>query len=224
MREQTRTLRKKPYGEAEAESWDWVIWGLSGDDRSDWTPAAKTRVSTLLLDMKTLETIREELQIRFSGQKRHRDLSGSIEWPGWAFVRPEVEELNRKGRKLISKVNAQLGFYKWSPGILTVSFENFHQHPQSNTHSESDYQEQVAVESLLSELSEGRINRFRVCRQCQCWFYAVAAHQVSCSESCRKKFASKDESFKSKRRRYMSEYRKRERARSVAALTKARKS
>jgi hypothetical protein len=216
MNKKSHTLRSKPFGEAEAESWDWVIWGLNGDVQSDWRAAAK-RVSGLLLEMKELETLRESLAAHPAEPKAFR-LTGEIYWPLVAFQKSELEALNIHGRKLLANVNKQLAFYRWSPGIFTPRFdEGFRQHPQWNARSEAEYQEKVAIQSLLDELSVGRINRFRVCRQCDRWFYAVAAHQISCSEACRKKHASTSEDFKAKRREYMKKYRKQEQARNKRA-------
>jgi hypothetical protein len=216
MIEHTRTLRHKPFQVADEDQWSWVIWGLNGDAQSDWKRAAK-RVSTLLSDMKQLDKIREALA---GGDSTRGDLelTGIYSWPLFAFKRAELEKLNKQGRELSVKVNKQLRFYKWSPGISTPRFgETFHEHPQFSETPEADYQERVAIQSLLNELCEGRINRFRVCRQCERWFYAVAAHQVSCSEACRKKHSSTSEDFKAKRREYMKKYRKQELSRNKSA-------
>jgi hypothetical protein len=216
MKQQTRTLQHKPYNETAAESWDWVIWGLNGDIQSDWKHAAK-RVSSLVLNMKELDAIRETL----AGEDSK---AGSFEstnvffWPMFAFQNNELELLNNRGRQLSTKVNRQLRFYKWSPGITTPRFEErFREHPQFSERPEAAYQEKVAVLLLLDELCEGRINRFRVCRQCERWFYGVAAHQISCSEACRKKYGSTSEDFKAKRREYMKKYRKQEQAKNKRA-------
>lgn len=216
MKQQARTLQNKPYSEAVAESWDWVIWGLNGDIQSDWKHAAK-RVSSLVLNMKELDTIRETLAGEDS--KAGSLESGNVfSWPLLAFQNNELELLNNRGRQLSTKVNRQLRFYKWSPGISTPRFsETFREYPQFSETPEADYQERVAIQSLLNELCEGRINRFRVCRQCERWFYAVAAHQVSCSEACRKKHASTSDDFKAKRRDYMKKYRKQEQSRNKQA-------
>jgi hypothetical protein len=221
MNKQTRTLHNKPYSEAAAESWDWVIWGLNGDVQSDWRKAAK-RVSNLLLDMKKLDAIRERLAAANTSAGDF-GLTGVYSWPLFSFEHSELEKLNKQGRQLSTKVNRQLLFYRWSPGVTTPQFEEtFHEHPQWNAKSEAEYQEKVAIQSLLDELCAGRINRFRVCRQCERWFYAVAAHQVSCSEACRKKHASTSEDFKSKRREYMKKYRKQEQARNKQAKLQAK--
>src|ERR1044071_1995643 len=115
MKEQTRTLRNKPKGEAEAESWDWVIWGLNGDvQRGDWGDATK-RVSKLLLDMKELDTIREKLAAESA--TGDFELTGIYSWPFFSFKNDKLEKLNKQGRQLSTNVNKQLRFYKWSPGI-----------------------------------------------------------------------------------------------------------
>lgn len=227
MKLQTRTLHNKPYQVTDEDKWSWVIWGLNGDAQSDWKHAAK-RVSTLLSDMKQLDEIREALAAKDS-TRDDLEMTGIYSWPLFAFKKADLERLNKQGRELSVKVNKQLRFYKWSPGISTPRFdETFREYPQFSETPEADYQERIAIQSLLDELCEGRINRFRVCRQCERWFYAVAAHQVSCSESCRKKHASTSDDFKAKRRDYMKKYRKQEQSRNkqakiqVKTQTKAR--
>ena len=207
MKAQARQLRYRPYSVTDEDEWSWVIWGLNGDEQSDWRRAGK-RVSGLLLEMKELDAIREKLRPHVGS--RRGDYASPIEWPSLVFDGAGLQKLNARGRQLIESVNRKLAFYKWSPNILTVKFEEFHEHPQWNARTEAEYQEKIAVHSILSELCQGRIDRFRICRQCTRWFYAVAQHQVSCSETCRKKHASTSEDFKEKRRDYMRKYRKQE--------------
>ncbi|SRR5216684_495759 len=216
MVSQARTLRYKPYREADADDWLWLIWGLNADTQSDWPHAAK-RVSKLLLNMKELDRIREELALSVS-EPRVFDLSNGHAWPSFSFQKHELKTLSRRGGRLAADVNRQLRFYRWSPGITVPRFEEtFRERPQWNARSEADYQEKLAISFLLEELHQGRINRFRVCRQCQLWFYAVTHHQISCTDSCRKKFASTADEFKAKRREYMKAYRKAELARNKKA-------
>ncbi len=215
MGKHARTLRYKPYRVADEDTWSWVIWGLNGDEKSDWKRAAQ-RVSALLSDMKELDEIRGTLANRSSEPTSFKS-TGDVLWPSVAFSKSDLEALNIRGEKLLANVNRQLARYRWSPGIFTPRFEAFRQHPQWNARSEAEYQEEVAIQSLLDELCEGRINRFRVCRQCERWFYAVTAHQISCSEACRKKHASTSGEFKAKRREYMKKYRKQEQAKNKRA-------
>lgn len=215
MRLQTRTLQYRPYKVAHEDEWSWVIWGLNGDQKSDWRGAAK-RVSAMLRNMKELDGIRQQLREQVS-KARRGEFVEPLEWPSLVFPEKDLQALSTRGRQLLLQVNTQLAFYKWSPSILSVHFEEFTEHPEWNARSEAEYQEKVAVHSILSELCEGRINRFRACRQCDRWFYAVAVHQTSCSEACRKKHASTSENFKAKRREYMKKYRKQEQAKNKSA-------
>jgi hypothetical protein len=178
---------------------------------------AAKRVSALLLNMKEMNEIRHSLAASPSASKSF-EITGEFAWPQVAFQKRELEILNTRGRRLAAEVNKQLCLYRWSPGISTPHFEQmFGEHPQWNERSEAEYQEKVAIQCLLDELCEGRINRFRVCRQCNRWFYAVAHHQISCSEACRKKHAATSEDFKAKRQEYMKKYRKQELARNRRA-------
>jgi hypothetical protein len=213
MHRQSRTLRYKPFRVTDEDEWSWVIWGLNLDEKSDWDTAAAQRVATLIQEMQELDEIRTSLRER----PRHESDYIDFEWPRFAFGSKELQSLTERGRSLTATVNVQLTFYKWSPSIFTHAFEEFQEYPQWNARSEAEYQEKVAIHAILEELCEGRIDRFRICRHCGKWFYAVAQHQVSCSESCRKKHASTSEDFKAKRREYMKKYRKQEQARNKQA-------
>jgi hypothetical protein len=214
MSRQSRTLRYKPYRVTDEDEWLWVIWGLNQDEESDWDSAAAKRVSTLIREMQELDKIRKSLRNQPSRDSDYVDI---IEWPRFVFDEEKLQRLTERGRKLTETINTQLTFYKWSPSIFTNHFEEFREFPQWNAKSETEYQEKSAIHAILEELCEGRIDRFRICRNCSRWFYAVAQHQVSCSEACRKKHASTSEDFKAKRREYMKKYRKQEQARNKRA-------
>jgi hypothetical protein len=51
----------------------------------------------------------------------------------------------------------------------------------------------------------GELSRFRRCLECSQWFYAVRGHQQFCGESCRRRHAAQDPTFKEKRAAYMRE-------------------
>ena len=75
------------------------------------------------------------------------------------------------------------------------------------------YIETRIINYALELLRRGTISNLRTCRECKKWFYAVTKHQKHCSEGCRQKFASHDQSFKDRRREYMKKYRQGERER-----------
>src|SRR5262245_40662039 len=133
-----RPLRYKPYSAADEDEWDWVIWGLNRDSRSDWRAAAAKRVSRLLLNMKELDDIRAELRKRLSDARYEGNYCG---WPEYDFSNRELVALDRRGRQLTSQINEQLAFYKWSPSIFLRDFEEFHQYPEWNARSEADCEE-----------------------------------------------------------------------------------
>lgn len=55
----------------------------------------------------------------------------------------------------------------------------------------------LAIEKLASE---GRIQSFKQCGQCQRWLYARFSHQRFCSETCREEFHRSDMADKARRR------------------------
>jgi hypothetical protein len=66
--------------------------------------------------------------------------------------------------------------------------------------------ERWAVGALLSLARKpGGLSRLRRCLECSQWFYAVRGHQQFCGESCRRRHAAQDPTFKAKRAAYMRE-------------------
>lgn len=65
----------------------------------------------------------------------------------------------------------------------------------------------VAVAWLMDHIQA--VHRIRRCHRLECrkWFFAVTDHQKYCGDTCRKRDAAQDESFKEKRRLYMRKYR-----------------
>jgi hypothetical protein len=82
---------------------------------------------------------------------------------------------------------------------------------------DKDTEENQAIQYLFRQIGPplkfdlhrgpARILRFRKCRECVAWFYAVTDPQIYCSESCRKRNASHSPEFKKKRAEYMKQYR-----------------
>jgi hypothetical protein len=74
--------------------------------------------------------------------------------------------------------------------------------------NESAASESQATAWLMDHIDA--VPRIRRCRRLQCrnWFFAVTDHQKYCGDTCRKRDASRGESFKKKRREYMKKYRR----------------
>ena len=73
---------------------------------------------------------------------------------------------------------------------------------------------------VLRLRARGDISLIRSCRNCEQWFYAVTNHQTYCSDRCRQQFHSRDESFKVKRRLYMRRFRKNEKSKNLAVMSR----
>jgi hypothetical protein len=80
--------------------------------------------------------------------------------------------------------------------------------------------EVIAVAFLIENLDV--VHRVRRCGECERWFFAVTEHQKYCSDNCRKRHAAYGQSFKEKRRLYMREYRRKEKAQDANAEKLAR--
>jgi hypothetical protein len=75
---------------------------------------------------------------------------------------------------------------------------------------------------LIARIKDDTIRHFKRCQNCGRWFFAVLKRQKFCVETCRKQEFSQSEKHKDNRRRYMVEYRKREKERIRRTLELAR--
>jgi hypothetical protein len=73
----------------------------------------------------------------------------------------------------------------------------------------------VQVRCVVQLIGQGTILRIRRCRQCGSWFFAHSSHQEFCKTSCRIKHFAGSEKFKEKRRKYMRDYYKLQKAKNV---------
>jgi hypothetical protein len=152
------------------------------------------------------------------------------------FANPKVEELNRKFTNALRELQALLIRYQWRPTVEDRYYHSLGQRLLWDQTRARDTEENRAVQfllmmeiggtpGLLMEIgSSARILRYRRCRECKAWFYAITGHQRSCSEACRKRYISHSTEFKKKRADYMrKKYRPGEkvRARRSVELTRA---
>ena len=76
---------------------------------------------------------------------------------------------------------------------------------------------------LIQMAGDGLIGKLSQCLRCKKWYRRAAAHQVYCSTSCRQQHFSRREQQKEHRRRYMINYRARQKYQDQQALSTARK-
>jgi len=101
--------------------------------------------------------------------------------------------------------------YRWNPTVRP--FFEFHSLEEMyvwRKRTDEENWENWAVFWLMRHVKgSGRlpapILRFRQCRQCSAWFYALTNHQTHCSAGCRQKFNSTSPDFRAKRAIYMRE-------------------
>jgi hypothetical protein len=153
---------------------------------------------------------------------RHRPLKGfSTAMPLLRFADEAIEERNRQFREALRELQSLLIRYSWRPTVEDRLYRSLGQRLLWDRTNSADTEENRAVQFLLEQIDghngPARILRFRRCRECARWFYAVKDHQIYCGESCRKRHAAHGQSFKEKRRLYMKKYRSDEAERDARA-------
>ncbi|MHB2007654.1 MAG: hypothetical protein ACYCOX_06350 [Acidobacteriaceae bacterium] len=143
---------------------------------------------------------------------------------------PEEVALRNERHAVSVELNSRLSKYRWSPVVLNSMTVNsyFHIHfvagpnpvlteDDRNAPSSTASLEHTAVEWIVGNI--GAVHRIRRCHRSQCrkWFFAVRDHQKYCGHNCRQADNAQGESFKEKRRTYMSDYRKKESGREARA-------
>jgi hypothetical protein len=148
--------------------------------------------------------------------------------PAGRFADVAVEAYNREYRKIVGELQSLLITYVWRPTVVDRLYQSLGQDVLWKETGDANDEENNAVRYLLFQLDpadgQPRIFRFRKCRECQGWFYALTEHQLFCRESCRKRYASHSPEFKKKRADYMREkYRPAEKERDLRDLRLAKR-
>jgi len=141
-------------------------------------------------------------------ERRHRPLKGfHCAMPLYRFADEALEERNRQYRALLRELQTQLIRYQWRPTVEDRLYTSLGRKMLWDRTDSAETKENIAVQFLLEQIDglngPARILRFRKCRECARWFYAVKDHQIYCGESCRKRYASHNPEFKKKRAEYM---------------------
>jgi hypothetical protein len=160
-------------------------------------------------------------------ERRHCPLKGfHCAMPLYRFADEALEERNRQYRKLLRELQTLLIRYQWRPTVEDRLYTSLGHRMLWDRMDSAGIKENIAVQFLLEQIDglsgPARILRFRKCRECARWFYAVKDTQIYCQESCRKRDHSHDESFKKKRRNYMKKYRSEEAERDARAMRLAK--
>jgi hypothetical protein len=114
---------------------------------------------------------------------------------------------------MYARANEILSACRWSPRVAHSPNGHYFFTWRART-LRADW-ENSFVFWLLNLRVRGDISRIRSCRNCEDWFYAVTNHQTHCGDRCRQHFHSTSAVFKEKRRLYMKEYRRLEKARDL---------
>lgn len=141
-------------------------------------------------------------------KRRHRPLNGfSSALPHYRFADKAIEERNRQYREALRELQTLLIHYHWRPTVEDRLYLSLGQRLLWDRTNPADTEENRAVQFLFEQIDglkgPARILRFRKCRECTAWFYALKDHQHFCRESCRKRYASHSPEFKKKRAEYM---------------------
>jgi hypothetical protein len=194
-----RSKRQERKGQAEALR----VW-LLNKLNSDSTAPVTVRITSLLKLLMRLETLRCELF-----EQR--------EWDGLARHRPELDAKNREFQTALSDLRELLSRYRWTPQVFPENFYSLNLCWAFGAKSKEKSWENLAAAWLLQQLTAGSrgslkssVARFRKCRECRVWFYAITDHQKHCSDDCRKKHHASSPEFMEKRKMYMRKRRRKE--------------
>jgi predicted nucleic acid-binding Zn ribbon protein len=131
------------------------------------------------------------------------------------FTDPQLRALELQFNGVLKEIEQKLKRYRWTPTVRCGEFHGLMERYIWPTKSEEDSWENWAVFWLIghatmdsSGRSPGLILRFKHCRQCGVWFYAVTEHQEHCSERCRRKFYSQGPEYRAARAAYMRKHRR----------------
>ena len=134
----------------------------------------------------------------------------------WAFNIKELMELN-----------ARISRFRWQPAIFgfTGAGPLFKVHYGMVGKLSTDplvAMERHAVQWIVDHVD--LVHRLRRCAYPRCgkWFFGKNDRQKYCKDSCRQGDASQGESFKEKRRKYMKQYRRKEKEENARSLRIAR--
>jgi hypothetical protein len=202
----------------------WVLPIINGE--SELIPAnssAPRRLRRILGELKNADKIRSELALNLEKARRKGQIAGP---PDEVFFRDQhLGELSRLQGQL-RKVNALLRRYTRSPTIVVghrYRMSELAHWKLPKRHEVYEEWEHFGLEMILEATRDGALSRYRQCDQCERWFYAATPRQRFCKDSCRKRYASKSEEYRAKRRVYMRHYRKDERTLSENAKKNVKK-
>lgn len=124
----------------------------------------------------------------------------------------DKEALLADAGRILNQMNARLAKYKCLPVVRYIAsadscFDVGYSFLAASKGAEAECE---AVAFVLDHIHA--VHRIRRCRRLECrkWFFAVTSHQKYCGDACRKRDAAQGESFKEKRRIYMTEYRRKD--------------
>jgi hypothetical protein len=125
---------------------------------------------------------------------------------------------------ILEDLNARIAKYKSNPVVRAYfgASSHFSVIHQFNVTTDEAAFENRAVQWIMEHIDA--VHRIRRCHylQCRAWFFAVTEHQKYCGRACGRRDAEQGESFKEKRRIYMRNRRKNDKALDARALKLAR--
>jgi hypothetical protein len=175
--------------------------GEAGNDRISWL----------------LKTAPKAASLGTSGDLPYLDLS-SLKARG---SRRQMAN-SRKLGKLVRELNRRLSFYKSYPEVRPSSRGHWyvgwkplgkHDKLQIAVLLEGEavpFSEGDALRKVLDLAKWGELHRVRKCDHCERWYFARVRHQNYCGISCQQSNFRTSPRFRTKRRLYMRDYRRRE--------------
>lgn len=140
----------------------------------------------------------------------------------------ESRTLIAEAAEICDELNRRLSKFKLYPRVLYLPAPDRRFHVQydfavSKRTARTTVSEGLAALWLVAHIES--VHCIRRCRfqECRKWFFAVTDHQKYCGDTCRKRDASKGESFKKQRAAYMRKYRRKENEREAESKQQAKR-
>lgn len=181
----------------------WVLDAINGVSRFPGLLRASSRLRRILQGLTEADKIVAELSLNLAGLKEAAHKK--------KLADPHLAHLSRRCEERLNDVNRALDRYVSSPHFIVRDNCKLDDTRDWKTRAEIG-DEHFAVEMILEAFRKGYLSRYRECAQCRSWFYALTNHQRFCKDSCRKRYASKSDEYRGKRRAYMRRYRKDQKA------------
>jgi hypothetical protein len=155
----------------------------------------------------------------FADIPTHREWNDRTRFRVDRSIFPGVHNYIQRLKQVRAELDRATARYKWYPRIWASGYGHLDfwigiGWKARNAH---EHWENYSIWFLCSRKNGELFEYFRRCRECDKWYFAATVHQIYCGDNCRKRSASRSETFRNARREYMRNYRHQEKSREAAA-------